>query len=62
MWPPLRSAKVGVMDEWRTARCHHGDRPGVQNELDTRGAHPRSMAHFLSRMSPQVVVHPVCHA
>ena len=62
MGPPPRSAVVGVVGEWRTARRHSGDRSGVQNELDTRGAHPRLRAHYPSRMSPQVVVHPVCHA
>ena len=62
MGPPLRSAEVVVVGEWRVARRHPGDCPGVQNEPDTRGAHPRPGAHYPSRMSPQVVVHPVCHA
>ena len=65
MGPPPRSAVVGVvgeLGEWRTARRHRGDRSGVQNEPDTRGAPPRLRAHCPSRMSPQVVVHPVCHA
>ena len=59
---PLRSVVVGVVGEWRTARRHPGDRSGIQNEPDTRGAHPRPRAHCPSRMSPQVVVHPVCPA
>ena len=53
---------VGVVDEWRTTQCHPRDRPGVQNEPDTRGALPRSRAHGSSHTSPQVVVYPVCHA
>ena len=51
-----------MVDEWRTAQCHPGDRPGVQKGPDIRGAHPRPTAHCQSRMSPQVVVHSVCHA
>ena len=38
MGPPLRSAVVGVVDEWRTARRHPGDHPGVQNKPDTRSS------------------------
>ena len=62
MEPPLRSAVVGVVEEWRTAQCHPRDRLGVQNGPDNHGAHPRPRAHCPSRMSPQVVVHPACHA
>ena len=62
MEPPLRSAVVEVGAEWRTAQCHPGDRPGVQNELDTHEAPPRPRAHGPSHTSPQVVVHSVCHA
>ena len=40
MGPHPRSAVVGVVGEWRTARRHLEDRPGVQNEIDTRGAPP----------------------
>ena len=62
MGPPLRLAVVGLVDEWRTSQCHLGDHTGVQNENDIHGSHPRSRAHCSSRISPQVVVHPVCHA
>ena len=62
MGPPLGSVVVVVVGEWRTARRHPRDRPEVQKESDTRGAHPRLRAHCPSRMSPQVVVHSVCHA
>ena len=53
---------VGVVDEWRTAQCHPRDRLGVQNKPDTHGAPPRPRAHGPSHTSPQVMVHPVCHA
>ena len=62
MGPPLRSAVGVVVGEWRTAQSHPGDRPGVQNGPEIHGAHPCPRAHCPSRMSPQVVVHPVCHA
>ena len=52
-------AEVG---EWMTAHYHPGDRSGVQNEPDTREAHPCPMVHCLSRTLPQAVVHSVCHA
>ena len=61
MGPPPRST-VAVVGEWRTAQRHPGDRPGVQNELDTREAHPRPRVHYPSRTFPQVMVHLVCHA
>ena len=60
MGSPLKSFVVVVVGEWRTARHHPGDRPGIQNEPD--GAIPRRRAHGPNRTSPQVVVHPVCHA
>ena len=54
--PPRAAVVVVEVGEKRTAQCPPGDRPGVQSELDSREAHPRSRAH------PQVVVHPVCPA
>ena len=51
-----------VVEEWRIARRHPGDRPGNQNEPDTHGAPPLPRGHCRSRTSPQVVVHSVCHA
>ena len=51
---PLRSAVVVVVavGEWRTAQCHPGDRPRVQNGPDSHGALPRSRAHVsLNRYS-----------
>ena len=53
---------VEVVGECRTAQCHHGDRPRVQNGPDSRGGPPRPWAHGPSHTSPQVVVHPVCLA
>ena len=58
---PPRSA-VGVVGEWWTAQCFPGDRPGGQNEPNTLEAHPRPRVHCLSRILPQVMVHPVYHA
>ena len=58
MGPPVRSPMVG---EWRTAQYHPGDRPGVQDEPDTREAHPRPRVRVPSPTCPQVVVHPICH-
>ena len=60
--PPQRPAVVVVVGEWRTSQRHPGDRLGVQNDPDTSGAHPRPRAHCPSCTSPQVVVHPFCHA
>ena len=57
-----RSAVVVVVGERRTAQCHPGDRPGVQNGPDSRGTPPRPRAHGPSHKSPQVVVHLVCLA
>ena len=62
MGPHLTSVVMGVVGEWRTTRRHPEDSSGVQNEPDTRGAPPRPRAHYPSRTSPQVMVHPVCHA
>ena len=62
MGPLPRSAVMMLVGEWRTTRHHPGDRLGVQNVPDTRGAHPRPRVHCPSRTSPQVMVHPVCHA
>ena len=59
---PLRFVVAEVGDEWRTAQCHPGDCPGVQNEPDTHEAPPRPRAHGSSHTSPHVLVHPVCHA
>ena len=53
---------VVAVGEWRTALHHPRDRSGVQNDPDTCGAPPRLRAHGPSHTSPQVVVHPVCHA
>ena len=61
MGPPPRSALAEV-GEWMTAYRHPGDHSGVQNEPDTREAHPRPRVHCPSRTLPQVVVHSVCHA
>ena len=36
---------VVVVGEWRASRRHPRDLPGVQNEHDTRGAHPRPRVH-----------------
>ena len=44
----------------RTAQYLPRDRPGIQNEPDSRGACPRPRAHGMNRRPPQVVVHPVC--
>ena len=46
--------------ETRTAQCPPGDRPGIQNGPDSRGARPRPRAHGRNRRTPQVVGHPVC--
>ena len=40
---------VVVVDKWRAARRHPGNRPGVQNDPDTCGAPPRPRAHYPSR-------------
>ena len=53
---------MGVVDEWRTAQRHPGDRSGGQSKPDTLEAHPRPRVHYPSRTLPQVVVHLVCHA
>ena len=57
-----RSAVVVVVGERRTAQCHPGDRLGVQNGPDSRGAPPRLRAHGQRHKSPQVMRHPVCLA
>ena len=36
---------VVEVGETRTAQCPPGDRPGVQNEPDSREARPRPRAH-----------------
>ena len=46
--------------ETRTAQYPPGDRPGIQNGPDSRGARPRPRAHGQNRRPPQVVGHPVC--
>ena len=61
MGPPPRSA-VGEVSEWRTTQRLPGDRSGSQIEPDTLEADPRPRAHCPSRILPQVVVHPACHA
>ena len=61
MGPPPRSVVV-VVGEWRTAQRHPVDRPGVENEPDTREAHLRPRVHCPSRTFPQVVENPVCHS
>ena len=44
----------------RTAQYPFGDRLGIQNRLDSRGARPRPRAHDRNHRAPQVVGHPVC--
>ena len=44
----------------RTAQYPPGDRPGIQNWPDSRGARPRRRDHGLNHRPSQVVVHPVC--
>ena len=44
----------------RTAQYPPGDRLGIQNEPDSRGARPLSRAHGRNHRPPKVVVHPVC--
>ena len=62
MGPLPRSAVMVVVGELGTSQRHPRDCLGVQNEPDTRGAHPRPRAHCPSHTPPQVMVHPICHA
>ena len=59
--PPWMAGVVVVVegDEMRTGQCPPGDRPGVQNEPDSREARPRPRARGRSRRPPQVAGHPV---